>query len=134
MTETNITIVNEEYLKDKIYIIRGQKVMLDSDLAKIYGYSTKRFNEQVQRNIDKFDEDFMFQLRKEEYHILKSQIVISSLGGTRKLPYVFTKKGIYMLMTVLKGSLAIEQSISSQKKMPSNLLMMIILKKNYYKD
>ena len=69
-------LINEDYLKDKIYTIRGQKVMLDSDLAKIYGYSTKAFNQQVQRNIDKFDEDFMFQLREEEIpSCLRSQFV-----------------------------------------------------------
>ena len=71
--------LNEEYLKNKIYIIRGQKVMLDSDLAKIYGYSTKAFNQQVQRNIEKFDEDFMFQLTKEETIFVKSQNVTSRI-------------------------------------------------------
>lgn len=116
--EKEIVLINEETLKDKIYFIRGQQVMLDSDLAKIYGYTTKAFNQQIQRNIEKFDDDFMFQLTKEEYSdILRSQIVTSRNnyfkgqdGGTRYLPYAFTEQGIYMLMTVLKGDLAIQQS------------------------
>ena len=117
MTETNIAIVNEEYLKDKIYIIRGQKVMLDSDLAKIYGYSTRRFNEQIRRNIEKFDKDFMFQLSTDEMNqLLRSQNATLNTSGKKRgynikyLPYVFTESGIYMLMTVLKGPLAVEQS------------------------
>ena len=93
-------------IKNLIYTIRGIKVMLDSDLAKIYGYQTRNFNQQVKNNIEKFDEDFRFQLTKEEYEkILKSKKLTSSWGGTRKLPYVFTEQGIYMLMTVLKGEL-----------------------------
>lgn len=86
--------------------------MLDSDLARIYGYTTKTFNQQVQRNIEKFDEDFMFQLTDEEYNSLRSQIVtLNGRGQHRKyLPYAFTEQGIYMLMTVLKGELAIKQS------------------------
>ena len=119
-----IVLVDEKYLENRIYIIRGQKVMLDKDLAEIYGYSTAAFNRQVRNNIEKFDEDFMFQLTKEEYDNLMckkctsslynenliSQNVISSWGGNRKLPYVFTEQGIYMLMTVLRGDLAIKQS------------------------
>ena len=84
--------------------------MLDSDLAEIYGYSTKAFNQQVQRNAEKFDNDFMFQLSEAEAANLRSQIVTSSWGGSRYLPYVFTEQGIYMLMTVLKGELAVQQS------------------------
>ena len=105
-----IIIVDERSLRDKIYTIRGQQVMLDFDLAEIYGYSTSAFNQQVSRNIDRFDEDFMFQLTKDEYQILISQNVISSWGGRRKMPNAFTEQGIYMLMTVLKGELAIRQS------------------------
>ena len=110
-------LINEDYLKDKIYIIRGQKVMLDSDLAKIYGYTTKRFNEQVQRNKDKFDEDFMFQLKEEEIPFSsRSQFATLNSSDNKRgfnikyRPYVFTESGIYMLMTVLKGPLAIKQS------------------------
>ena len=103
-------LINEDYLMDKIYIIRGQKVMLDSDLARIYGYTLSAFNQQVRNNKYKFDTDFMFQITKEEYINLKSKKLTSSWGGVRKLPYVFTESGIYMLMTVLKGPLAIKQS------------------------
>ena len=94
----------------KIYVIRGQQVMLDFELAEIYGYSTTRFNEQVTRNIDKFDPDFMFELTKEEFQNLISQNATSSWGGRRKLPRAFTEQGIYMLMTVLRSELATIQS------------------------
>lgn len=87
MSEKNeIMIVDEQSLKDKIYVIRGQQVMLDFDLAEIYGYSTSAFNQQVNRNIEKFDEDFMFRLSDNEFEDLMSQNVISSWGGRRKLP------------------------------------------------
>jgi hypothetical protein len=84
--------------------------MLDFDLAEIYGYSTSSFNQQVSRNIEKFDSDFMFELTKDEFQNLISQNVISSWGGRRKLPHAFTEQGIYMLMTVLKGEFAVRQS------------------------
>ena len=103
--------LNEELIASKIYIIRWQKVMLDFELAEIYGYETKNFNRQVKNNNDKFDEDFMFQLSKEEYkEILMCKNFTSSWGGTRHLPYAFTEQGIYMLMTVLKGEIAVKQS------------------------
>ena len=103
--------LNEEIVSSKIYIVRGQKVMLDFELTEIYGYETKNFNRQVKNNISKFDEDFMFQLCKEEYkEILRCKNFTSSWGGTRYLPYAFTEQGIYMLMTVLKGKLAVKQS------------------------
>ena len=109
-----IMLVNQESLAEKIYIIRGQKVMLDFELAEIYGYETKRFNEQVKNNIEKFDDDFRFQLTKEEWENLRSKISTSKSetgsGGRRSLPYVFSEAGIYMLMTVLKGELAVKQS------------------------
>ena len=108
--KNEIMIVDEQSLRDKIYVIRGQQVMLDFDLAEIYGYSTSAFNQQVSRNVEKFDEDFMFQLTKGEFEFLMSQNVISSWGGRRKLPNAFNEQGIYMLMTVLKGDLAIKQS------------------------
>ena len=110
----SIAIIKEKDIKDKIYTIRGLKVMLDSDLAEIYGYTTKAFNQQVKNNIDRFDEDFMLQLSEDEYNNLRSKILTSSSeynhGGRRYLPYVFTEQGIYMLMTVLKGEKAVEQS------------------------
>jgi hypothetical protein len=106
----NIQTYDSGNLKSKIFTIRGIQVMLDSDLAEIYGYTTRRFNEQVKRNIERFDEDFRFQLTAEENNNLMSQFATSSWGGTRKLPYAFTEQGIYMLMTVLKGPLAVSQS------------------------
>ena len=132
--KTEFSLIDENLLKSRIYTIRGVKVMLDADLAEIYGYETRKFNEQVKNNIEKFDEDFRFQLTSEEFENLKSKIWtsscgnslnfenfnkkgnlmsknrISSWGGVRKMPYAFTEQGIYMLMTVLKGNLAIEQS------------------------
>ena len=97
-------------IENKILVIRGQQVMLDRDLAEIYGYETKRFNEQVKNNIERFDADFRFQLTDEEIYNLRSKISTSSWGGTRYKPYAFTEQGIYMLMTVLKGDLAVQQS------------------------
>ena len=106
-----VAVLTEESVKNKIYMIRGQKVMLDADLARIYGYETRYLNQQVKRNIGKFEgEDFMFQLTEEELKILMLQNVTSSWGGIRKPPYAFTESGIYMLMTVLKGDLAVSQS------------------------
>ena len=103
--------IDDSAIRSKIYLIRGQQVMLDSDLADLYGYEVKAMNQQVKRNINRFPEDFMFQLTQDELKILKSQIVTSSWGGVRKLPYAFTEQGIYMLATVLKGEVAERQSI-----------------------
>ena len=111
--EEEILIHSETDLRSKIYTIRGIQVMLDFDLAEIYGYSTKRFNEQVKNNIEKFDNDFMFQLNESEYSFLRSKFSTSKTetrGGRQYLPYAFTEQGIYMLMTVLKGDLAVRQS------------------------
>lgn len=113
--KNNLIIINEESIKEKIYLIRGKKVMLDSDLALIYGYTTKDFNRQVKNNIERFDDDFMFQLTEQEYNcILRcknfTSIIEYGHGGRRYLPYAFTEEGIYMLMTVLKGEKAINQS------------------------
>lgn len=105
-----IVVIDETTMKSKIYYIRNQKVMLDFELAEIYGYTTTRFNEQVKNNAEKFDEDFMFQLTKAEFENLMSKKSTSSWGGRRKLPYAFTEQGIYMLMTVLRGELAVKQS------------------------
>ena len=113
MIENEIEVIelNSEKIESMIYYVRNQKVMLDFELAEIYGYETKRFNEQVKNNIEKFDKDFRFRLTKEEYeNILRTKKSTSSWGGTRHLPYVFTEQGVYMLMTVLKGELAIRQS------------------------
>ena len=133
------TTINNDDLRNLIYIIRGVKVMLDADLADIYGYTTKAFNQQVKNNIEKFDDDFRFRLTKEEYYeILRSKKLTSNTNTiiyesnnsnssvilrsknltleleqgkySKYLPYAFTEQGIYMLMTVLKGELATEQS------------------------
>ena len=118
MAEQNkeIVVINEDTIKNKIYYIRNQKVMLDFELAEIYGYSTKRFNEQVKRNNEKFDDDFMFRLTDEEVDELsRSQNATLNKGTGRGSnikynPYAFTEQGIYMLMTVLRGELAVRQS------------------------
>ena len=114
MVEKEIIIseLNNETIESMIYIIRGQKVMLNFELAKIYGYETKRFNEQVKNNIIKFPERYRFQLNKDELNFVMSKKSASSWGGTRKLPYAFAEQGIYMLMTFLKGDLATKQSIA----------------------
>ena len=95
MEDNSLVALTEEYLMSKIYVIRGVQVMLDVDLAVIYGYTTKRFNEQV---------------KKEEFQNLRSKKSTSSWGGTRYCPYAFTEEGVYMLMMVLKGELAVSQS------------------------
>ena len=112
-------LMTVDNLCNQVYIIRGQQVMLDYDLAELYGYEVKALNQQVKRNIDRFPEDFMFQLKKEEVPEVfsKSQIVTLNEKGDKrgtnikKMPYAFTEQGIYMLATVLKGKLAEQQSI-----------------------
>ena len=107
----SVELVDERSLKEKIYIIRGVQVMLDFELAEIYGYTTGKMNERVKDNAERFEgEEFRFQLTKDEYNNLKSEKRISSWGGRRTLPYAFTEQGIYMLMTILKGDLAVKQS------------------------
>lgn len=110
-------IVNQASLVNKIYTIRGEKIMLDFELAEIYGYETKNFNRQVKNNIEKFEgEDFMFQLTNEEIkELLRCKNFTLNRGTGRGSnikynPYAFTEQGIYMLMTVLKGELAVKQS------------------------
>jgi hypothetical protein len=108
---SNTIAIPEEVIMSKIYFIRGQKVMIDNDLALLYGVETRRLNEQVKRNIARFPEDFMFQLVKEEFEILKSQFATSSWGGRRKLPYAFTEHGVLMLSSVLNYERAIKLNI-----------------------
>lgn len=110
METKNMTLLTNDDLWSRVYLIRGVQVMLDFDLAAIYGYETKYFNRQVNNNLSRFDEDFRFQLTIEEYDNLRCKNFTSSWGGTRYLPYAFTEEGIYMLMTVLKGNLAVNQS------------------------
>lgn len=98
-------------IQPMIRVIRGQQVMLDNDLATLYGVETRALNQAVKRNINRFPDDFMFQLTKEELDNLMSQNVTSSWGGTRKLPYAFTEQGIAMLSSVLKSQTAVEVNI-----------------------
>ncbi|MCR4659212.1 MAG: ORF6N domain-containing protein [Bacteroidales bacterium] len=101
-----------EVIKNRIYEVRGQRVMLDRDLAELYNVETKRLNEAVRRNIERFPEDFMFKLNKSEWVFLRSQIATSSWGGTRKLPNAFTELGIAMLSSVLQSETAIQVNIN----------------------
>ena len=118
--------VTEEYLKEKLYKIRGKRVLLDADLAEIYGYDTKGFNRQVKNNIEKFDDDFMFELTDAELEDLRYKNCTANISSkSRYNPHVFTEQGLYMLMTVLKGSLAVKQSkalIRTFKKMKDYIL------------
>ncbi|MEK7720168.1 MAG: ORF6N domain-containing protein [Bacteroidota bacterium] len=111
VAQTNALVIPDEVLMNKIYLIRGQKVMIDNDLSELYGVETRRLNEQVKRNISRFPEDFMFQLSVDEFINLKSQIATSSWGGRRKLPYVFTEHGVLMLSSVLNTERAIKVNI-----------------------
>ena len=104
--------ITPKIIEKMIYIVRGQKVMLDSDLAELYEVDTKVLNQAVKRNAKRFPEDFMFQLDNKEYEILKSQSVTSSWGGRRTMPYAFTEQGIAMLSSVLKSKTAIEVNIA----------------------
>lgn len=101
-----------EKVQEKIHKIRGHSVMIDRDLASMYGVETRRLNEQIKRNIKRFPQDFMFQLTTEEFENLKSQFATSSWGGTRKLPYVFTELGVAMLSSVINSDTAIEINMS----------------------
>ena len=113
MTENkeNTIMLPDEIIMNKIYLIRGIKVMLDKDLAELYGVETRRLNEQVKRNINRFPDDFMFQLSENEFQNLKSQFATSSWGGRRTLPYVFTEHGVLMLSSVLNSERAIMVNI-----------------------
>ena len=102
---------NQNIIISKIKLLRGVKVLLDSDLAELYEVSTKRLNEQVKRNAERFPADFMFQLTKEEFENLRSQFATSSWGGRRRLPYAFTEHGVLMLSSVLKSKKATEVNI-----------------------
>ncbi len=130
LAKPSFSLIDENLLKSRIYTIRGVKVMLDADLAEIYGYSTKAFNQQVKNNIDRFAEDFRFQLSKREVKELRSKFLTANVDAkgnknlrynfcaanistmSRSNPFAFTEQGIYMLMTVLKGDLAIQQSMA----------------------
>lgn len=104
--------MDPEIIKHKILEIRGQKVMLDSDLADLYQTTTKRLKEAVRRNSSRFPEDFMFELNKEEFVFLRTQFASSKRGGTRYMPFAFTEQGVAMLSSVLGSEKAIEINIS----------------------
>ena len=113
LTAERLTL-SVQLIERRIYLIRGQKVMVDFDLAELYGVSTRQLNQQVSRNKKRFPADFMFQLSAEESQALRSQIVISNVGrgGRRYLPYAFTEQGVAMLSTVLSSEQAIEVNIA----------------------
>lgn len=108
-----VALIPVERIEQRIYLIRGHKVIMDTDLAKLYQVSTKALNQGVKRNRNRFPEDFMFQLTSEETSALRSQIVTSNVGrgGRRNLPYVFTEHGVAMLSSVLRSQRAIEMNL-----------------------
>ncbi len=111
---TNNSIVLQERIEKKNYLIRNQKVMIDQDLAELYDVSTGRLNEQVKRNLERLPKDFMFQLSKTEYNTIRSQIAILKVGKGRHrkyLPYAFTEQGVAMLSSVLKSKRAVQVNI-----------------------
>lgn len=111
MSKDKSLAIPDEVVMNKIYLIKNHKVMLDDDLAELYQVKTRRLNEQVKRNIDRFPEDFMFQLTQAEWENLKSQIATSSWGGRRKIPFAFTEHGVLMLSSVLNSDRAIQVNI-----------------------
>lgn len=112
MSKTNkIITISSEWIETKIFLIRGKKVMMDKDLAELYGVETKMLNRAVRRNIDRFPEDFMFQLNKQEMENWKCQFGTSSWGGKRKAPLVFTEPGVAMLSGVLNSKKAVRVNI-----------------------
>jgi hypothetical protein len=104
-------LVAEQKILNKIYVIRGEKVLLDEDLSVMYGVETKQLKRQVKRNLDRFPKDFMFELTKKEFDNLRSQIGASSWGGVRYMPMAFTEQGVAMLSSVLNSKTAIEVNI-----------------------
>lgn len=107
----NLSLIPQEVIENKIYLIRGKKVMLDTDLARLYEIETKTFNRAVKRNLERFPEEFMFQLNKSETENLRYQFGTSSWGGRRYFPYVFTEYGVAMLSSILNSKRAIQVNI-----------------------
>jgi len=105
------SLIPQEIIENKILLIRGKKIMLDMDLARLYGIETKTFNRAVKRNLERFPEEFMFQLNQSETKNLRYQIGTSSWGGRRYLPYAFTEYGVAMLSSVLNSKKAIQVNI-----------------------
>lgn len=122
-------LVAEQKILSKIYVVRGQKVMLDEDLAEMYQVATRRLNEQVKRNIKRFPKDFMFTLAEKEYENLKSQNATSSWGGRRKLPNAFTEQGVAMLSSVLNSDTAIEVNIRIIRFLQNSKSIHLLIKK-----
>ena len=115
-TEEPVVVANCDHkeialVENRIFTLRGEQVILDSDLAKLYGTETKRFNEQVQRNINRFPATFMFQLTKEEFDYLRSQNAATNLNKRRSLPYAFTEHGVIMAAAILKSEIADKASV-----------------------
>jgi len=108
---TNLVAVPDDVIINKIYLIRGKKVMLDKDLAELYNVTTSNLNKAVKRNLKRFPDDFMFQVAEQEFKNLIFQFGISRWGGTRKPPYAFTEQGVAMLSGVLNSDIAIEVNI-----------------------
>lgn len=104
-------LVAEQKILNRIYVVRGEKIMLDKDLAEMYGVETKQLKRQVKRNTDRFPKDFMFELNKKEFENLRNQIGTSSWGGTRYMPMAFTEQGVAMLSSILNSKTAIEVNI-----------------------
>ena len=113
-------------IQDKVFTLRGQKVMLDFDLAEMYEVETRSLKQAVRRNIDRFPEDFMFELTKTELENLRSQNVISSWGGLRFLPFAFTEQGVAMLSSVLKSQKALQVNIT--------IMRAFVMIRQYYSD
>ena len=111
MKKTKATINADENLINKIYFVRGMKVMIDRDLAELYGVLTKNLNLAVKRNAHRFPLDFMFQLTEDDYQNLRLQIETSSWGGNRRMPYAFTEQGVAMLSSILNSKQAIAVNI-----------------------
>jgi hypothetical protein len=108
-----VKVIPDDTIIRKIYMFRGQKVLLDKDLAELYGVETKVLNQAVKRNIERFPSDFMFQINKKEFESLRSQFVTSNQrGGVRYLPFVFTEQGVAMLSGVINSPKAIEMNIA----------------------
>jgi len=124
-----LSIIPNEIIQQKIYFIRGEKVMLDKDLAGLYGVETKVLNLAVKRNNDRFPADFMFQLNEKEFDNLRFQIETSSYGGRRYLPYVFTEQGVSMLSSVLNSKRAIQVNIQIMRTFTQIRKMLIGNKK-----
>lgn len=138
-------VIEKEQIENLIYEIRGKQVMLDSDLARLFGYETKNLNRQVQRNIERFPENYCFQLTEKEYRDLRCQNVTSSLnsnyGGRRYMPYVFTEHGITMLSGILKSEIAVKMSlkivdtfIKMKKYISDNLLEQKYINNQVFKN